>query len=144
MKFSEIVHSVMPYCTSYFKFLSAWFWGFPEQNMDFAITKYMYGGTRLEYATPLRPLNRISWNFQELFTTWCHTASSILSFYSNDFGVSQSKTRTLPYKDGGAGVSFCEHLVYPLTLTLLFEPFFENFNLANSFWTECSSFDILH
>ena len=28
---------MMPYCTSYFKFLSAWFYGFPEQNKDFAM-----------------------------------------------------------------------------------------------------------
>ena len=28
---------MMPYCTSYFKFLFEWFWGFPEQNKDFAI-----------------------------------------------------------------------------------------------------------
>ena len=49
------------------------------------------------------PLNRILWNFQELFTTWCHTAPPILSFYLNDFGVSQSKTRTLPYKTWGSG-----------------------------------------
>ena len=54
-------------------------------------------------ATLLRPLYRISWNFQELFTTWCHTAPPILSFYSNDFGVPQSKTRTLPYKTWGSG-----------------------------------------
>ena len=44
----------------------------------------------LKSATLLRPLNRISWNFQELFTTWCHTAPPILKFYSNDFGVSKS------------------------------------------------------
>ena len=37
MKLSGIVHYMMPYCTSYFKFLSAWFWDFPEQNKDFAI-----------------------------------------------------------------------------------------------------------
>ena len=54
-------------------------------------------------ATPLRPLNRISWNFQELFTTWCHTAPPILNFYPHDFGVSQSKTRTLPYKTWRSG-----------------------------------------
>ena len=48
-------------------------------------------------------MNRISWNFQELFTTWCHTAPPILSFYLNDFRVSQSKTRTLPYKTWGNG-----------------------------------------
>ena len=46
MKLSGIVHYMMPYCTSYFKFLSAWFWGFPEQNKDFAITTYG-GGTHL-------------------------------------------------------------------------------------------------
>ena len=46
MKLSGIVHYMMPYCTSYFKFLSAWFWGFPEQNKNFAITTYE-GGTHL-------------------------------------------------------------------------------------------------
>ena len=44
MKLSGIVHYMMPYCTSYFKFLSAWFMGFPEQNKDFAITTYERGG----------------------------------------------------------------------------------------------------
>ena len=38
-----------------------------------------------------------------MFTTWCLTAPPILSFYSHDFGVSQSKTRTLPYKTWGSG-----------------------------------------
>ena len=37
MKLSGIVHYMMPYCTSNFKFLFAWFWGVPEQNKDFAI-----------------------------------------------------------------------------------------------------------
>ena len=37
MKLWGIVHYMMPYCTSYFKFLFEWFWGFPEQNKDFAI-----------------------------------------------------------------------------------------------------------
>ena len=37
MKLSGFVHYMMPYCTSYFKFLSAWFWGVPQQNKDFAI-----------------------------------------------------------------------------------------------------------
>ena len=37
MKLSGIVYYIMPYCTSYLKFLSAWFWGVPEQNKDFAI-----------------------------------------------------------------------------------------------------------
>ena len=34
MKLSGIVHYMMPYCISYFKFLSAGFWGFPEQNKE--------------------------------------------------------------------------------------------------------------
>ena len=45
-KLLGIVHYMMPYCTSYFKFLSAWFWVVPEQNKDFAITTYG-GGTHL-------------------------------------------------------------------------------------------------
>ena len=47
MKLSGIVHYMMPYCTSYYKIFSAWFWGFPEQNKDFAITTYWGGGTHL-------------------------------------------------------------------------------------------------
>ena len=47
MKPSGIVQYMMPYCTSYFKFLSAWFWGVQEQNKDFAITTYGGGGTHL-------------------------------------------------------------------------------------------------
>ena len=37
MKLSGIVHYIMPYSTSYFKILFEWFWGFPEQNKDFAV-----------------------------------------------------------------------------------------------------------
>ena len=44
MKLSGIVHYMMSYCSSYFKFLSAWFWGVPEQNKDFAISTYGGGG----------------------------------------------------------------------------------------------------
>ena len=44
MNLSGIVHYIMPYCTSYFKFLSAWFCGFPEQNKDFASTTNGEGG----------------------------------------------------------------------------------------------------
>ena len=47
MKFSGIVHYMMPYCTSYFKFLFEWFSGFPEQNKDFAITTY--GGAGVSF-----------------------------------------------------------------------------------------------
>ena len=41
----------MPYCTSYFKFLSAWFWGFPEQNKDFAITTYGGDPSLIRYSS---------------------------------------------------------------------------------------------
>ena len=37
MKLSGIINYMMPYCTSFLKFLFEWFWGFPEQNKDFAI-----------------------------------------------------------------------------------------------------------
>ena len=40
MKLSEIIHYMIPYCTSYIKFLFDWFLGCPEQNKDFAITTY--------------------------------------------------------------------------------------------------------
>ena len=73
--------------------------GFPRAKQGLCHYDIWGGGD----PSPLRPLNRISWNFQELFTTWCHTAPPILSLYSNDFGVSQSKTRTLPYTTWGSG-----------------------------------------
>ena len=38
-----------------------------------------------------------------MFTTRCHTAPPILNFYPHDFGVSQSKTRTLPLRHMGGG-----------------------------------------
>ena len=47
MKLSGIAHYMMPYCAFYFKILSAWFWGFPEQNKDFAIRTYGGGGAHL-------------------------------------------------------------------------------------------------
>ena len=47
MKLSGIVHYMMPYCTSYLKFLSAWFCGVPQQNKDFAITTYGGGDPSL-------------------------------------------------------------------------------------------------
>ena len=37
MKLSRIVHYMMPYYTCYFEILFEWFWGFPEQNKDFAL-----------------------------------------------------------------------------------------------------------
>ena len=37
MKLSGSVHYMMPYWTNYTKILLEWFWGFPEQNKNFAI-----------------------------------------------------------------------------------------------------------
>ena len=48
IKLSGIVHYTMTYCTFYFKFLSAWFWGFPEQNKDFAIQNMGERGVSLQ------------------------------------------------------------------------------------------------
>ena len=44
MKLSGIVHYMMLYCTSYFKFLFEWFWGFPEQNKDLPYKTWGSGG----------------------------------------------------------------------------------------------------
>ena len=35
-------------------------------------------------------------------------------------------------------------IFYPVTLTLEFDPFFENFNLANNFWTVSARALIFH
>ena len=50
---------------------------------------------------------------------------------------------------GERGVSFWDHcsvffLIYPVTLTLEFDPIFENVNLANNFWTMSASALIFH
>ena len=44
MKLSGIVHYIMPYCTSYFKFLFEWFWGFPEQTRTLPYKTWGSGG----------------------------------------------------------------------------------------------------
>ena len=87
---------MMPYCTSYLKSLSAWFWDVPEHNKDFAITTYGGGGHLSKTAEQ---------NFMKLSGIVHYMlpySTSYLSFYSNDFGVSQSKTRTLPCKTWGS------------------------------------------
>ena len=57
----------------------------------------------MKFCSAVLEMNRISWNFQDLFTTWCHIAPPLLNFNPHDFGVSQSKTMTLPYKTWGSG-----------------------------------------
>ena len=73
MKLSGIVHYMMPYCISYFKFLSAWFWGFPEQNKDFAITTYGGGGGSLigySSKTPEKNFMKLSGFFNYMLPFW--------------------------------------------------------------------------
>ena len=43
MKLSGIVQHMMPYCTSYFKFLSIWFWGVPQQTRTLPL-RHIGGG----------------------------------------------------------------------------------------------------
>ena len=71
MKLSGIVHYMVSYCTSFFKFLFDWFWGFPEQNKDFAITTY--GGP---ISNPLLLLDRWT-EFHETFRN-CSPHGAIL------------------------------------------------------------------
>ena len=107
MKLSGIVHNMMSYCTSYFKFLSAWFWGFPEQNKDFAITTYGGG-----ISNPL-PSKTAGQNFMKLsgivhyMKPYCTSYFKFLSAWfwgfpeqNNDFAIQNM---------GERGVSFCEH-----------------------------------
>ena len=70
---SGIVHYMMPYCTSYFNFFSAWFWGVPEQNNNFAITTYGGGGP---ISNPLLLLDRWT-EFHETFRN-CSLHDAIL------------------------------------------------------------------
>ena len=89
------------YCPLNIQLPLAWYYLFlypPQTRFRGYIVILM--SVRSSVLLPPRP---ISWNFQKLFTTWCHTVPPILIFYSNDFGVSQSKTRTLPYKAWGSG-----------------------------------------
>ena len=44
MKLSGIVHYMMSYCTSYFKFLFEWFWGFPEHTRTLPYKTWGSGG----------------------------------------------------------------------------------------------------
>ena len=58
--------------------------------------------------SPPRPLNRISWNFQELFTPWCHTAPPILNFIRMIFGFPRAKQGLCHYDiGGGASIIRC-------------------------------------
>ena len=88
MKLSGIVHYMMPYCTSYFKFLSAWFWGFSEQNKDFAITTYGEGDPSLIcYSSKTAEQNFMKLSgIVHYKMPYC---TSYFKFNSNDFGVSQ-------------------------------------------------------
>ena len=93
---------MMPYCTSYFKFLSAWFWGVPEQNKDLAITTYGRGDPSLiRYSSKTTEQNFMKLSgIVHYMMSYC---TSYFKFLSAWFWVSQSKTRILPYKTWGSG-----------------------------------------
>ena len=81
----------MPYCTSYFKFLSAWFWGFPEQNKDFAITTYGGGDPSLiRYSSKTAEQNFMklsgieSFNYYYLLFKNIYSSHSIIIFTNLD------------------------------------------------------------
>ena len=107
--------------------------GFPRTKQGLCHYDIKGGGTHLWSATPLRPLNRILWNFQELFTTWCHTAPPILNFYLHDFGVSQNKTSTLQLRHINDFLHVvCAHIGYEqLLITNICIFYFVNANVVH-------------
>ena len=77
MKLSGIVHYMMPYCTSYFKFLFRWFWGFPEQNKDFAIQNMEAGGIIL---WALLTVFLVLYFFKILFSMYIQQINELVSW----------------------------------------------------------------
>ena len=105
MKLSGIVHYMMPYCTSYFKFFIWMILGFPRAKQGLCHYDVRGGGPSLiRYSSKTAEQNfmKLSGIVHYMMP---YTAPPILnlSFYSNYFWMSQSKTRTLPYKTWGSG-----------------------------------------
>ena len=100
---------MMPYCTSYFKFLSAWFWGFPEQNKDFAITTYGMGDPSLiRYSS-----KTAEQNFMKLSGIVHYMMPYYTSYFKFLFewfwGFPEQNKDFAIQNIGERGVSFCEH-----------------------------------
>ena len=109
MKLSGIVHYMMPYCTSYFKFLSAWFWGVPEQNKDFTITTYGGGDPSLiRYSSKTAEQNFMKLSgIVHCMMSYCTSYFKFLSAWFWGF-LEQNKDFAIQNM-GERGVSFCEH-----------------------------------
>ena len=99
MKFSGIVHYMMPYCTSYFKFLSACFLGVPQQNKDFAITTYGGEGdpSLIRYSS-----KTAEQNFMKL-SGIVHYMMPYCTSYFKFMGFPRAKQGLCHTKHGGAG-----------------------------------------
>ena len=80
--------------------VEGWEFDFGRQKLNYTPPPPQRSPFLIRYSSKTAEQN-ISWNFQELFTTWCHTAPPVLNFYPHDFGVYQSKTRTLPLQHMG-------------------------------------------
>ena len=108
MKLSGIVQYMMPYCTSYFKFLSAWFWGVPEQSKDFAITKHWGGADLIPFSskTALQNFMKLS-GIVHYMQPYC---TSYFKFLFEWFGGVPQQNKDYAIQNmGERGVSFCEH-----------------------------------
>ena len=102
----------MPYFTSYFKFLSAWFWGVPEQNKDLAITTYCMGGG--EDPSLIRYSSKTAeQNFMKL-SRIVHYMMPYCTFYFKNlfewcWGFPEQNKDFTIQNMGEWGVSFCEY-----------------------------------
>ena len=111
MKLSGIVHYIMPYCTSYFKFLSAWFWGVPEEKKDFAITPNGGGGwnpslIRHSSKTAEQNFMKLS-GIAHYMMPYC---TSYFKFLFEWFWGFPEQNKDLAIQNmGERAVSFCEH-----------------------------------
>ena len=110
MKLLGIVHYMMPYCTSYFKFLSAWFWGVPEQNKDFAITTFFWGGgpSLISYSSKTAEQNFMKHSgIVHYMMPYC--TSYFYFLFEWFWGFPEQNKDFAIQNMGERGVSFCEH-----------------------------------
>ena len=104
MKLSGIVHYMMPYCTFYFKFLSAWFWGVPQQNKDFAFTTYGGGASLIRYSSKTDEQNFMKLSgIVNYMMPYCTSYSKVL--YAWFWGVpNQNKDFAIIIYGGAEGI----------------------------------------
>ena len=100
--------NMMPYCTSYFKFLSAWFWGVPQQNKDFAIKTYGGGPSLIRYSSKTAEQNFMKLSgIVHYMMPYCTSYFKILSAWF--WGFPEQNKDFAIQNMGERGVSFCEH-----------------------------------